>query len=138
MVSGGNFPVIYVLTINFEFNYKMLLISLLSYPYYITQLLGREIGLLTWLRYTIWIPLYPMGIMCEGIIILRNIPYFEETKRFTLEMPNKLNFAFDMPTFMKLYLILLILPGSFILMSHMSRTRSKKLHKKRRTRKYSD
>ncbi|KAI8115190.1 Very-long-chain (3R)-3-hydroxyacyl-CoA dehydratase 3 [Lucilia cuprina] len=114
------------------------LVEVFRYPYYISQILKREFGLLTWLRYTIWIPLYPMGILCEGIIILRNIPYFEETKRFSVEMPNRWNFSFDMPTFLKIYLILLILPGSFFLMSHMSKTRAKKLNKKRRARKYSD
>ena len=34
------------------------------------------------LRYTLWIPLYPLGFICEGVIALRNIPYFEETDRF--------------------------------------------------------
>lgn len=95
-------------------------------------------GLLTWIRYTIWIPLYPLGILCEGIIILRNIPYFEETKRFSIEMPNKWNISFDMPTFLKIYIILLILPGSFMLMSHMAKTRAKKLNKRQRARKLSD
>ena len=93
-----------------------------------------EIGLLTWLRYTIWIPLYPMGILCEGIVILRNIPYFEETKRFTVEMPNKWNSTFDMTTFMKCYLLLLILPGSYFVMSHMAKARAQKLGKGKRMR----
>lgn len=146
-VTGRNF----VLFIMIEFEERMQtkpavfyvfliwsLVEIFRYPYYISQILKKELGLLTWLRYTIWIPLYPMGILCEGIIILRNIPYFEETKRFCVEMPNKWNFSFDMPTFLKIYLILLILPGSFMLMSHMSKTRAKKLNKTRRSRKYSD
>jgi very-long-chain (3R)-3-hydroxyacyl-CoA dehydratase len=102
-------------------------IEIVRYPYYITQLVKRNVGFLTWLRYTIWIPLYPFGVICEGIIILRNIPYFEETKRFTLQLPNKWNFAFDMPMFLKLYLIFLILPGIYFMMSHMAKTRAKKL-----------
>lgn len=101
------------------------------YPYYLVQLLGREVGLLTWLRYTIWIPLYPMGILCEGIIVLRNIPYIEETKRFTVEMPNPWNITFDMVLFLKIYLMLLIIPGSYLVMSHMAKLRSKKLGKGR-------
>ena len=35
-------------------------------------------------RYTLWIPLYPLGFICEGVIALRNIPYFEETDKYTL------------------------------------------------------
>ena len=32
-------------------------------------------------RYTLWIPLFPLGFICEGVIALRNIPYFEETEK---------------------------------------------------------
>ena len=31
----------------------------------------KDYGLITWLRYTIWIPLYPLGFLCEGVVILR-------------------------------------------------------------------
>lgn len=102
-------------------------IEIVRYPYYLTQLFKFEIGILTWLRYTMWIPLYPLGVLCEGIIILRNIPYFEETKRLSIEMPNKLNWTFHMPTFLYLYLTFLILPGIIFIMSHMQKIRAKKL-----------
>ncbi|KAG8222180.1 hypothetical protein J437_LFUL001272 [Ladona fulva] len=63
---------------------KLLLPCWLMYPYYVTQVYNYEIGFLTWLRYTIWIPLYPLGFLCEGIVILSVslfcwpsfIPYF--------------------------------------------------------------
>ncbi|XP_034099449.1 very-long-chain (3R)-3-hydroxyacyl-CoA dehydratase 3 [Drosophila albomicans] len=103
------------------------LVELVRYPYYVSQLLKRESALLTWLRYTIWIPLYPMGIVCEGVILLRSIPYIEETKRFCVDMPNKWNSTFDMVLFLKVYLLLLALPGSYLVMSHMSKLRAKKL-----------
>ncbi|CRL02072.1 CLUMA_CG015096, isoform A [Clunio marinus] len=102
-------------------------IEIVRYPYYLSQLLKFEMGLLTWLRYSLWIPLYPLGVLCEGIIILRNIPYFEETKRLTVAMPNKWNMSFHMPTFMYIYLIFLILPGIYFVMTHMQTIRTKKL-----------
>ncbi|XP_020285949.1 very-long-chain (3R)-3-hydroxyacyl-CoA dehydratase [Pseudomyrmex gracilis] len=104
-------------------------IEVVRYPYYIMRLLNIEIAFLTWLRYTIWIPLYPLGFMCEGIIIMRNIPYFEETQKFTISLPNTYNFALHFPTFMRLYLLILFLPTIYTLMSHMIRARSKKLGK---------
>lgn len=107
------------------------LVEVIRYPYYLTAIVKKPLAFLTWLRYTIWIPLYPMGILCEGIIILRNIPYFEETKRFSVEMPNQFNFAFDMPTFLKIYLLVFLLPGSYMLVTHMAKTRAMKLGKKR-------
>lgn len=108
------------------------LIEIVRYPYYLTQLLKTEISFLTWLRYSIWIPLYPLGVMCEGIIILRNIPYFEETKRLSLDMPNKYNWTFHMPTFQYLYILFLVLPGIFFIMTHMQKIRAKKLGSGRR------
>ncbi len=36
------------------------------YPYYMLRTYNCDIGLITWLRYTLWIPLYPLGFLCEG------------------------------------------------------------------------
>jgi very-long-chain (3R)-3-hydroxyacyl-CoA dehydratase len=107
-------------------------IEIVRYPYYLTQLLKIEISFLTWLRYSLWIPLYPLGALCEGIIILRNIPYFEETKRLSVAMPNKWNIAFHMPTFMYIYILALIVPGIYFVMAHMQTMRAKKLGGRRK------
>ncbi|XP_068622528.1 very-long-chain (3R)-3-hydroxyacyl-CoA dehydratase isoform X2 [Battus philenor] len=106
------------------------LIEIVRYPFYISQIYKKEVYLLTWLRYTMWIPLYPLGILCESIVILRNIPYFEETQRFTVSMPNEWNFAFHLPTFLRLYLLVLTFPGMFFVMSHMHKLRTVKLKPK--------
>ncbi|XP_055383922.1 very-long-chain (3R)-3-hydroxyacyl-CoA dehydratase [Condylostylus longicornis] len=108
------------------------LIELFRYPYYITQLLNINIYILKYLRYTLWIPLYPLGIVCEGVIILRNVPYFEETQKFCVNLPNKFNFTFDMPLFLKIYLLILALPGTYFLISHMTKAREKKLKTKKK------
>lgn len=102
-------------------------IEITRYPYYITQIYNRENGLITWLRYTIWIPLYPLGFVCEGVIMLRSIPYFEETGKFSLSLPNSYNFAFSLPLIIRCYLLFLLLPGIYTLMSHMYKMRVKKL-----------
>ena len=41
-------------------------VELVRYPYYVLQSAGREVPVVTWLRYTAWIPLYPLGILLEG------------------------------------------------------------------------
>lgn len=112
---------------------KYALITILSnyrYPFYITQLYKKEIYILTWLRYTLWIPLYPLGVLCESIVILRNIPYFEETQKFTIALPNEWNFAFHMPSFLRVYLLLLTFPGLYFVMKHMHKLRTMKLKPK--------
>lgn len=106
------------------------MVEIVRYPFYISQLYKKEIYILTWLRYTIWIPLYPLGVFCEAVIILRNIPYFEETQKFTISLPNEWNFAFHLPSFLKLYLLVVIFPGMYALMGHMHKIRNVKLKPK--------
>lgn len=102
-------------------------VELIRYPYYIISLVKREISWLTWLRYSVYVILYPLGFICEGLVMLVGIRYFEETKRFTIEMPNKWNFTFDMVYFTKFYMTFVFLPGLYIVMKHMTKLRAKKL-----------
>ncbi|XP_003741543.1 very-long-chain (3R)-3-hydroxyacyl-CoA dehydratase [Galendromus occidentalis] len=108
------------------------LIELVRYPYYMLKVYDKHIKFLTWLRYTIWIPLLPIGIISEGIIILRNIPYFEETGRFSIQLPNAYNFSFYLPSLMRLYILIGIIPLGSFLMSHMLFQRRRVLHAKRK------
>ncbi|KAG8180031.1 hypothetical protein JTE90_026633 [Oedothorax gibbosus] len=105
--------------------YIYTLSEVIRYPYYMLRVYEKSIGFLTWLRYTIWIPLYPLGFLCEGIIILRNIPYFEETKRFSMFLPNMWNFSVYFPSVMRLYLLLGLFPLLYFAMTHMYRQRVK-------------
>ena len=41
-------------------------VELLRYPYYALQSAGQDVTMVTWLRYTAWIPLYPLGMLLEG------------------------------------------------------------------------
>ena len=52
-----------------------------------------------------------MELHLHVIIIFRDIPYFEETMRFSVALPNKWNFAFYLPNIMRVYLLFLCLPG---------------------------
>lgn len=102
-------------------------IECVRYPYYVLSLIQCEIGFVTWLRYTLWIPLYPLGAFLEGMVVVQNIPFFEETHRFTITMPNKWNCTFCMCTFINFYLLSGLLPGVCFMMKHMSKVRKHKL-----------
>ncbi len=102
-------------------------IELFRYPYYLLRVYNVDVALLTWLRYTLWIPLYPVGFVCEGVIALRDIPYFEETGKFSLPLPNAANLAFDFPSALRLYLLFLFVPTLYTMMNHMYQLRCKKL-----------
>lgn len=102
-------------------------LDIIKYPYYSAQMLNIEVPFLTWLHHTIWIPSYPMAFICEYLIIKRSIPYFEETQKFSISLPNSYNIAFDFPTFIRLYLLFYCLPGMCIQMLHMGRQLYRKL-----------
>lgn len=116
-------PVVFVLFMIWS------LVEVIRYPYYLISILKREIRLLTWLRYTIWIVLYPLGFLCEGTVLVRSISFFEETKRFSVEMPNKWNFTFDMIALMKIHMTLTLPVGLVLVLMHMRKLRAKKLSK---------
>ena len=79
------------------------------------------------LRYTAWIPLYPAGFVCEGVIILRNIPYFEETGLFSVALPNAYNFAFHFPNVLRGFLLFGFFPVLYSMMNYMYQLRCKRL-----------
>ena len=73
----------------------------------------------TFVRYTLWVPLYPLGFICEGVIALRDIPYFEETEKFSISLPNEWNFAFYFPNVIRFYLLFGFFPMLYTQMWHM-------------------
>jgi len=114
-------PVVFYLFMTYS------IIEIFRYPYYLLSIYGHSLGLLTWMRYTLWIPLYPLGFICEGVIALRNIPYFEETDRFSILLPNKWNVSFYFPNVIRFYLLFGFFPMLYTQMWHMYQLRCKKL-----------
>ncbi|XP_045156278.2 very-long-chain (3R)-3-hydroxyacyl-CoA dehydratase 3-like [Mercenaria mercenaria] len=104
-------------------------VELIRYPFYMFSSIGMDVKMITWLRYTAWIPLYPLGILFEGTIVIMSIPLFEESGKFSLQLPNSANFAFYFPWFLHLYLLILGL-GGIQMMKHMHSLRKKKFGSK--------
>ncbi|KAL3614054.1 Very-long-chain (3R)-3-hydroxyacyl-CoA dehydratase PASTICCINO 2 [Castilleja foliolosa] len=83
---------------------------------------------LLWLRYSTFLLLYPAGISSEVGLIYNALPYMRESGKYSIRMPNKMNFSFDY-----YYNALLILgfyvPGSPHLYGYMLGQRKKALSK---------
>ncbi|CAO2634603.1 Very-long-chain (3R)-3-hydroxyacyl-CoA dehydratase 3, partial [Lemmus lemmus] len=47
--------------------YSWSTIEIFRYPFYMLSCIDMDWKVLTWLRYTMWIPLYPLGCLSEGI-----------------------------------------------------------------------
>lgn len=110
-------------------------IELVRYPYYMLRVYDVENGFITWLRYTLWIPLYPLGFIMEGVVILRSIPYFEETGKFSVSLPNSINFGFYFPNILRSYILFFFFPAMYKMMNHMYHQRKQKIGPQTRTKK---
>ncbi|KAK3757930.1 hypothetical protein RRG08_058244 [Elysia crispata] len=106
-------------------------VEVIRYPFYLLQLIGIKVKILTWLRYTVWIPLYPLGILVEGAIVFKSITYFAETGFYSISLPNLANFAFYFPYFLMVHLLFMALGGSNNL-KHMYAQRKKQLSSSKR------
>ncbi|KAG0715922.1 Very-long-chain (3R)-3-hydroxyacyl-CoA dehydratase 3 [Chionoecetes opilio] len=110
-------------------------IELVRYPYYMLRVYEADNGFITWLRYTLWIPLYPLGFILEGAVIIRSIPYFEETGKFSVSLPNSINFGFYFPNILRSYILLFFFPAMYKMMNHMYQQRKQKLGPHTKTKK---
>jgi very-long-chain (3R)-3-hydroxyacyl-CoA dehydratase len=80
--------------------------EIIRYPWYAAQLKGTCPFWLTWLRYTMFIPLYPIGVLGEILSIYNALPVIEGKGMYSIRLPNAWNFGFDYAVFMKIVLAL--------------------------------
>uniref|UniRef100_A0AC34QGJ5 Very-long-chain (3R)-3-hydroxyacyl-CoA dehydratase n=1 Tax=Panagrolaimus sp. JU765 TaxID=591449 RepID=A0AC34QGJ5_9BILA len=79
------------------------LIEQFRYPYYAVSSLGLEVYFLTWLRYSIWIILYPSGLILEAISMFKAIPFFYYSQKWSISLPNFVNFSFNFGVFLAIF-----------------------------------
>uniref|UniRef100_A0A3P8P784 Very-long-chain (3R)-3-hydroxyacyl-CoA dehydratase n=1 Tax=Astatotilapia calliptera TaxID=8154 RepID=A0A3P8P784_ASTCA len=84
-------------------------IEIFRYPYYMLACISTEWKMLTWLRYTIWIPLYPLGVIAEAVAVVQSLPIFDETRLFSLPLPEMLGNSLSFSYTLQLYLVFMFL-----------------------------
>nr|XP_034324775.1 very-long-chain (3R)-3-hydroxyacyl-CoA dehydratase 3 [Crassostrea gigas] len=100
------------------------LIEVVRYPFYMLAVLDKKIYVVTWLRYTLWMPLYPVGIFLEGAVVIMSIPLYEMSQRFCLSLPNNANMAFYLPWLLYAYPPILLIAG-YTMLTYMHNQRRK-------------
>lgn len=95
--------------------YAVLQVSVTSIPYF-----------LLYLRYSVFLLLYPIGILSEILQTLHALPELFINERFNINLPNQLNFGFNYAICFGLGMLLYI-PGSPLLFKYMQNERKKKL-----------
>ncbi|KAG9489032.1 very-long-chain (3R)-3-hydroxyacyl-CoA dehydratase 3 [Eleutherodactylus coqui] len=106
-------------------------IEIFRYPFYMLASIDMQWKLLTWIRYTIWIPTYPLGIVSEAVCIILSMPIFTETGKFSLQLPSPLNVNVSFSVFLSIYLVLLFI-GGFINLRHLYKQRCRRLRSRKR------
>jgi very-long-chain (3R)-3-hydroxyacyl-CoA dehydratase len=74
------------------------------------------------LRYSTFLPLYPIGAGSEMLLLFLALPVLREMALFSVSMPNEWNFAFDFTVFCAFNLVMYV-PGLPHMYLHMMRQR---------------
>lgn len=106
-------------------------IEIVRYPFYMLGCFNTEWKTLTWLRYTIWIPLYPLGGLAEAVAVIQSIPIFDETKLFSIPLPKALGTSISFSFVLYIYLVLMFL-GLLINFRHLYKQRKRRFRTKKR------
>jgi very-long-chain (3R)-3-hydroxyacyl-CoA dehydratase len=106
------------------------LVEVPRYSWYLTELLGLQSAPLTYLRYSLFLVLYPTGITGECGSLWQSLSYFEDNQmRLGLEvaLPNAWNLVYSHRAVL-LFLLFAIYPfGSYVMYNNMWVSRRKKL-----------
>ncbi|XP_029000270.1 very-long-chain (3R)-3-hydroxyacyl-CoA dehydratase-like isoform X2 [Betta splendens] len=106
-------------------------IEIFRYPFYMLACIGTEWKLLTWLRYTLWIPLYPLGSIAEAVAVIQSLPIFDESSLFSLPLPAVMGHSLSFSYVLQLYLVLMFL-GLFINFRHLYKQRRRRYRSRKR------
>lgn len=69
--------------------------EIIRYGFYAFKEFGLQPYFLLWLRYTLFIVLYPLGVSSELAMVVLANSYLRKNAIWSLRMPNTLNFGFD-------------------------------------------
>uniref|UniRef100_A0A3P8WRL8 Very-long-chain (3R)-3-hydroxyacyl-CoA dehydratase n=1 Tax=Cynoglossus semilaevis TaxID=244447 RepID=A0A3P8WRL8_CYNSE len=106
-------------------------IELFRYPFYMLACMGTEWKLLTWLRYSLWIPLYPLGVIAEAVAVIQSLPIFDETRLFSIPLPSVLGHSLSFSYILQLYLVIMFL-GLFFNFQHLYKQRKRRFRSRKR------
>ncbi len=69
--------------------------QVIRYPWYAATLLGGAPYALTWLRYTAFYVLYPVGLLSEMWLLYSGLPTIAARRLHSVLLPNRWNWAFS-------------------------------------------
>ncbi|KAL3097421.1 hypothetical protein niasHS_003869 [Heterodera schachtii] len=111
--------------------FSLVLTYLLSeqfrYPFYALKTLGISLRFVTWLRYNVWLLLYPLGLFLEAFVLLISVPFYYSSGVYSLQLPNALNFSYNFGVVLALFSFICFPFIGFTLIKHMFKQRRTKM-----------
>ncbi|XP_037110880.1 very-long-chain (3R)-3-hydroxyacyl-CoA dehydratase isoform X2 [Syngnathus acus] len=101
------------------------------YPFYMLGCFNTEWKILTWLRYSLWMPLYPLGALAEAVAIVQSVPIFDKSSLFSIPLPKAIGTSLRFAYFLRAYLVLMFL-GLFVNFRHLYKQRQKRFRTKKK------
>ncbi|NXC89989.1 HACD4 dehydratase, partial [Cercotrichas coryphoeus] len=92
-----------------------LLSSYCRYTYNMLARMGIYYLPLTWLNFSLCIPLYPLSVLAKGFAICVSLPYFESFGTYSIKLPFPFTFSIYFPYVLKMYLLVLFAGMCFII-----------------------
>lgn len=102
-------------------------IEFIRYPLYICQLTMINSKFLTWLRYSVWIPLYPVGTAMEVLLFCNAMSVIAADNMYEMQLPNTFNIILKFTWYIRLHVAGLIYVVAFTLMPYMWKQRQRRL-----------
>ncbi|XP_073201607.1 very-long-chain (3R)-3-hydroxyacyl-CoA dehydratase 4 isoform X3 [Lepidochelys kempii] len=90
------------------------LLDVVRYTYCMLSVTGTYYEALTWLNYTLWIPVYPLSILAKAFAIYESLPYFESFGTYSTKLPFPVALSICFPYILKMYLAMLFVGKIFI------------------------
>uniref|UniRef100_A0AAZ3SE63 Very-long-chain (3R)-3-hydroxyacyl-CoA dehydratase n=1 Tax=Oncorhynchus tshawytscha TaxID=74940 RepID=A0AAZ3SE63_ONCTS len=84
-------------------------IEIFRYPFYMLGCIDTEWKTITWLRYTVWIPLYPLGVLAEVVAVVQSISVFDQSRLFSIPLPEALGSSASFSCVLYIYLPLMVI-----------------------------
>ena len=103
------------------------LVEVVRYLYLALNMFGISPRILTWLRYTLFYVLYPLGVYGEMKVMYDALPSIYESEMLSVSLPNAWNFSFSFGTYVWTLLYVIYLPGLYVQYTHMMAQRKRAL-----------
>ncbi|KAH0628353.1 hypothetical protein JD844_009375 [Phrynosoma platyrhinos] len=89
--------------------------DLFRYTYCMLAATGIYFQELTWLHYSLWIPLYPLSVLAQAFAIYESLPHFETDGTYSVQLPLPFDVSVYFPYMLKLYMAILFGGTYFII-----------------------